>query len=606
MSALDRTSRQPAAGAAPVAAAATLLFACALTALAFQQAEPAQKTEQAELTSHETEPTFKLKAERNLVVVRVVVRDSKGRPVGTLGKEDFRLLDNGKPQAISHFTVEGPSAAPAKSTAAAPPSGAGSEDSAEAEPGPAAPRRFLAMFFDDIHLQIGDMMRVQLAAAKYLATSVLPGDRIGVFTSSEKIQVDFTDDREKISEAISKIIPRPIVEPHQDACPEILDSQAYLIIHQHDPFAIQIAEEEYYHCYCEQYETSDARAAQLCAERAPAEAENSAVQMMSVYETNTQAVLRNLQQTFRRLSGFPGQRTLLLVSPGFLARGFEMELDQLVDRALHANIIVNALDAKGLYAPVPGGDISKSPIFTPRHPELVGQKEQIRLDRIEQISEPLRNMSADTGGVFFHKNNDLEEGFRRIGALPEVYYVLGFSPSNLKVDGRFHAIKVNVLRPGGLSVQSRRGYFAPSAAADPAARAKQEIEEAVFSQDELRELPVDVHTQFFRVDGSSAKLSVLTHVDLRLMRFRKQEGRNLNNLTMVTVLFDNNGQYVTSQQRTVEMRLCDATLTRFGQTGITLKAVFDVKPGTYLIREVVRDTEGAQLSGLNRTVEIPY
>lgn len=162
------------------------------------------------------------------------------------------------------------------------------------------------------------------------------------------------------------------------------------------------------------------------------------------------------------------------------------------------------------------------------------------------------------------------------------------------------------MRPSGLSVQSRRGYFAPSGSTDPAAKAKQEIEEAVFSQDVVNELPVDVHTQFFRVDGASAKLSVLTHVSIGGMRFRKQEGRSLNKLTMITVLFDTNGQYVTSQEKTVEMRSRDATLARYSRSGITMKTVFDVKPGTYLVREVVRDTEGVQLSGLSRTVEIPY
>jgi hypothetical protein len=37
-----------------------------------------------------------------------------------------------------------------------------------------------------------------------------------------------------------------------------------------------------------------------------------------------------------------------------------------------------------------------------------------------------------------------------------------------------------------------------------------------------------------------------------------------------------------------------------------MRTNFDVKPGTYLVREVVRDSESGEISGLNRTVEIPY
>src|SRR5713226_9100854 len=66
----------------------------------------------AELTTREEQPTFKVQVERNLVVVRAVVRDSKGRTVHDLRKEDFRLFDNGNLQAITHFSVEGSASKP--------------------------------------------------------------------------------------------------------------------------------------------------------------------------------------------------------------------------------------------------------------------------------------------------------------------------------------------------------------------------------------------------------------------------------------------------------------------------------------------------------------
>jgi hypothetical protein len=45
-----------------------------------------------------TNAPFTLKVERNEVPVRVVVRDREGRPVRNLTKDDFRILDNGKPR----------------------------------------------------------------------------------------------------------------------------------------------------------------------------------------------------------------------------------------------------------------------------------------------------------------------------------------------------------------------------------------------------------------------------------------------------------------------------------------------------------------------------
>src|SRR5579863_3056084 len=65
-----------------------------------------------EVASRDNEPQFKFEVQRNLVLVRVVVRDAKGQPVGGLHKADFRLLDSGKPQTIISFAEEAPQVPP--------------------------------------------------------------------------------------------------------------------------------------------------------------------------------------------------------------------------------------------------------------------------------------------------------------------------------------------------------------------------------------------------------------------------------------------------------------------------------------------------------------
>ena len=68
----------------------------------------AQTANPQEISSSDVEPTFKLQSERNLVLVRVVVRDAKGAAVDNLRQEDFHLFDHGKPQTILHFSMEKP------------------------------------------------------------------------------------------------------------------------------------------------------------------------------------------------------------------------------------------------------------------------------------------------------------------------------------------------------------------------------------------------------------------------------------------------------------------------------------------------------------------
>jgi uncharacterized protein (DUF2141 family) len=116
---------------------------------------------------------------------------------------------------------------------------------------------------------------------------------------------------------------------------------------------------------------------------------------------------------------------------------------------------------------------------------------------------------------------------------------------------------------------------------------------------------VDLQTQFFKKDATSARLSVLTHFDVKSIHFRKEAGRNADVLTIATAIFDDNGNFVVGGEKTVQMKLLDTTYNRLSRSGLTLKSSYDVKPGTYMVRLVVRDGEGAQMAARNGAVVIP-
>src|SRR6202795_3191160 len=88
---------------------------------------PQQPPENSELVSQDTPATFKMRV--NLVLVRVVVRDDKGKVVPNLRREDFQLFDNRKPQAITYFSTETPESQALKPTTSVP-----SNDDAGATP----------------------------------------------------------------------------------------------------------------------------------------------------------------------------------------------------------------------------------------------------------------------------------------------------------------------------------------------------------------------------------------------------------------------------------------------------------------------------------------
>jgi VWFA-related protein len=542
------------------------------------------------LNSRDEPTTFKVNV--RLVLVRVVVRDSKGHAVGDLHKEDFQLFDKGKPQVISQFSVEQPGAHVALASKSSEPSPG--EVPAEPAKTPDVPERFIAFVFDDVHLQFGDLAQVRAAAERHLAT-LQPTDRIAIFSTSGQTALDFTDDRAQLKATLVRLQPRPVTGGGVAGCPDVSYYMGDLIENKHDPQALAVATQDALNCAF----NADPRFQQ----QAQVMAQAAASQALVNGEAESRLALGVLKDVVRRIALMPGQRSVVLVSPGFLTPQLEPEYIDLIDRAVRSQIIINALDARGLYTVVPGGDISHP--APGDSPQIVGYKLQYQMSSATANSDVMAVLADGTGGTFFQNNNDMDEGLRRVSTAPEYYYVLGFSPQNLKLDGSFHGLKVTLKSPEKLTLQARRGYYAPKHVADASEEAKREIEEAIFSQEELHDLPVGLHTQFFKSGEADARLTVLAHVDVKTLRFRKAEGRNRNDLTVVSALFDRNGNFLQGSEKTLEMRLKDETLQGKLGSGITLRTSFDVKPGSYLVRLVVRDAEGRLMSAENGAVEIP-
>jgi len=542
-------------------------------------------------TSQDQAVTFKTKV--NLVTVPVVVRNTSGQAVGNLKLEDFQLFDKGKRQTISKFSVEKLGGQPAKQK----PSPAVSVESGEtekaAEEPTAAPENFIIYLFDDVHLKFEDMARTRDAAGRNIDT-LQPTDRAAIFTTSGQGTLDFTDDHAKLHAALLKLHPRPVTGSSVQNCPDVSYFMGDLIENKADTQALAVATQETMACMS---------LPPQAAATAQSIAQSAARQAIGEGEHESHISLITLKDAVRRISVMPGQRSIILVSPGFLTMENLMpeELD-VVEKAIAASVRISALDARGLYTEDPAGDISQRQF----DPNVTRMKAQYARSEDIAVSGVLEEMASGTGGTFIENSNDFDGGFRRLATAPEYVYILGFTPENLKPDGSFHALKVRLSSGEKLTLQARRGYYAPKGQETEVAAAREEIDSAVFSREEIHELAVELHTQFFKPSDTEAKLKVLASVDLKQLQFRKDDGRNNNDLTVVSAVFDNNGNFVSGLQKIVQMRLLDTTVERLKVAPpIKVTSSFDVKPGSYLIRLVVRDSQGHLMATENGAVEIP-
>ena len=554
-------------------------------------AAQAPSNDSTEVSTRDTPPTFRVRV--NLVLVRVVVRDNQGNVVSNLKKEDFQLSDNRKPQVISTFSAETPESHKIAPTTPPVPNPDVPADAPAAIA--ALPQRFVAVVFDDVDMLMEDTVWVR-SAANRLFTSLAPTDRVGIYSTSGQITQEFTQEHALLQKSLLGIVPRPLMGVGTHDCPDISYYQADLIQNRQDSQALAVATDEALQCAF----NNDQR----MAVQARALAETVSARAVSTGDSQTEYMYRHLEDIMKRLSTMPGQRVMVFVSPGFVVTSIlQLDSSSLIDRANRSNIVINTIDARGLYTPDIGGDIADPPHDTMR---TAGIKSSYRISSQSAQADILAQMADGTGGTFFHNRNDIDQGLRLATAAPSMSYLLGFSPQNLKVNGAYHLLKVSLTGKQKFNIQARHGYYAPRTIADPAEAAKEEIQEALFSQDEIHDLPVELQTQFFKKDPSQARLAVLTHVDVKGIRFRKADGRNRDDLTVATAIFDENGNFVTGGEKVVEMKLLDKTFERLSRSGFTLKSSFDVKPGTYLVRMVVRDAEGAQMAARNGAVSIPF
>ncbi len=326
--------------------------------------------------------------------------------------------------------------------------------------------------------------------------------------------------------------------------------------------------------------------------------ETKAATVLSLEESFSQDSLGVLGDVIRYMEKMPGRRTMIMASAGFFAMTNQVQhaQDKMIDGAIHAGIVVNTLDAKGLWA---GADFSQgTDMMAHMDGGILGTMENDTSD------DPLASIAYGTGGKFFHNNNDLDGGLRDIAALPEASYVLGFSPVDEKDNGTYHNLKIKVPNRQDINISARPGYFAQTKEQGIPAVKFQKLNKEVMSSDTLSEIQTEVTTNSGTLATGEPALKVVVHVPGKSLYFKKINKLHNERVIFITALFDMQNHYLAGTEAVMDMNLKDSTYTQLSHDGVDAKSTLQAPPGTYHLRQVVQEVVGGRLSTISREVVI--
>ena len=537
-------------------------------------------------------------AQLEVVTVDVVVNDKKTKdPVLGLSQADFIVTEDGKPQTVTSFesikvTAEAPKEAVRRPRV-----------STNMVPATHASRTFLVVF-DDIHLAPFQANRAKTAIAEFLTNGVREGDHVMLVSTGGGAwwSTRMMAGKEELIGMLKRLEGRYIPDTSNE---RITEAEAMRIHVYRDPQVMDRVARRF-ETYGVNPGSQGGRASQSGA--GGMSLDGDPMVLGRAAEVYYQSVTRNritlgvIDRVLKSLVGSRGRKSLILVGEGFIYDPQLNEFKDVVQSARRGNCAIYFLDTEGL-----GGlSVFQTAQFGPAlDTQDLGAAFAENLDR----AEGAESIAADSGGFSVKNTNDLTKGITRIANDSRAYYLVGYQPTNPARDGKFRKIQVKIDRKN-VDVRARKGYYAPlegqKAAERKAGEADPDIQAALDSPYESEAVPLRM-THFVGEEAllGKATVSVVTEVDVSQFAYEKKDNRNLDTLEfLLVVAHRETGEFFRYDQQ-VEMKLQDQTRQRLEKTWFPIARDFELAPGGYQAKLVVRDKNAKRIGTILHEFEVP-
>jgi VWFA-related protein len=494
------------------------------------------------------QPPVTFKVEVNYVEIDATVTDAQGRLVDDLTKEEFQVLEEGKPQTISAFTrvdlpIERQDPLLFRPAAIEP----DVRSNREAFTG-----RVFLMVLDDLQTDFRRTMLVRAAARQFVRRYIGANDMVAVVTTggSASAGQEFTSSHARLIAAVDKFMGQKRRDSDMERSFKARNTYATL---------------------------------------------GNLAEYLAAVRGRRKAIV------------WFGEGVDYNIDNAFVSRDADvvrMAMQDAIAAATRANVSFYGVDARGVGAGLDEAiEISGVPDDTNNSSAIQNE--------VRRAQDSLRAVSDETGGFAIVNQNDLNSAFGRIVQENSSYYLLGYYAANPARDGRFRSVQVRVTRPG-LTVRARKGYLAPRKrpVSKPApnrieAQMPPEIREALASPIPTRDLGLTLFAAPFVGVAPKASVALVIEIDPAALTFVQKDGTFNTDLEVHFLAIDAGGKVQGGGRDVAPLRLREANYQSVTRSGVRLTRRLELPPGRYQIHVAARETNRGRLGTIRQDLDVP-
>ena len=511
-----------------------------------------------------------------LVEINAIVRDHKG-PVGGLTKDDFTVLDNGKPQKIAFFSVNSthvtenaPAPAPGE------PNVFTNLPDARREPVSSS----TVVLVDTLHTQVFNQPYARDQFMKFLS-QLKHEDRIAVYVLGRRVTIihDFTNDRQRLLAAMGKY------GGSNEGVAEASDPDS--TDYDNPNFASGA--------------TDAAGLMQDFATLSSGEITAAALEALANHLGRlpgrkslvwiTESIPLRIDQVLRlnHVSANPGVASDA-GSQSLLAGATYHAIKMLND----ADVAVYPVDARGL--------VGQPKALTAAGSQPITRTQAMQGRNVSSMPATVNHdsmiaLAKATGGLPFYNTNDISGSVRKAVNDSELTYTISFYPDSGALDSSFHELKLQVNRKG-VEVRSRGGYLAsPETQTSEKARSEM-IRDALWSP--LESSAIGLTARFDKLDqpsAGSARITLgITPADLQL---EQEDGKWGGAVDYVIAQRGADGSFLKREAKGIALNLDQDQYRNMLTQGLNIARTVELAPGAVQLRVVLLDRTSGKIGSVN-------